>query len=93
MRQSELVFFVVFIALLVLPDILSQQWRWVGLWTTVIVVTLAWEAIAVATTGHTLSQQRWLLATTHPWEAWINAGSKIVAMILLAWHLLQPLRR
>lgn len=93
MRHSELVFFCIFVLLLLIPDVLAKQWTWVGLWSTVVLVTLGWEYYSVSTTGQTLSQARWALASVRPTEAWINAGFKIAAMVMLAWHLVRPFHK
>jgi hypothetical protein len=86
---SQLWFFIIFAALVLVPSALFRVWTWFWFLLAVLVLTAIAEGVSVLVQDRTLSQMMW---RTDPYKAWTILGCLSVAWVALMVHL-APRRR
>jgi hypothetical protein len=81
---SQLWFFIIFAALVLVPSALFKVWTWFWFLLAVIVLVAIAEGMSVLVQGCTLSQVMWRTDST---SAWVILGCLSVAWVALMVHL------
>lgn len=82
--MSQLLFFIIFAALVLVPSALAKCWTWFWFLLAVIVLAAIAEGVSVLVQDRTLSQMMW---KTDPSKAWTILGCLSVAWVALMAHL------
>ena len=85
--MNETIFFAILVLGLVLPPACARLWYWAGTMASIVVIVAAWELIALARTGCTISKMFGAWLVLHPYGGLLIAVAWSAVWSALLWHL------